>query len=186
MNRRIKDELGNRYGQLIVQRFAGINGHQAWWLCECTCGKDSVVRSGSLRSGNTTSCGCTSKVIPEVARSVRKQATGGHIRIVNGKDVRSAEYRCWRHIKSRCYNPNVPTFNDYGGRGLTVCSQWLQSFPTFLSDMGPKPSPKHSLDRINNDDGYHPANCRWATRTEQARNRRPRRKKTPLTSAATA
>ncbi len=84
----------------------------------------------------------------------------------------SAEYRIWKLMKSRCLNPNFPKYPTYGGRGVRICDRWLNSFATFYADMGPRPSPYHSIDRFPNNDGnYEPSNCRWATRTEQVRNR---------------
>lgn len=82
------------------------------------------------------------------------------------------EHRVWRGMQERCYNARRQDWPDYGGRGITVCDRWRDSFETFLADMGPRPSPKHSVDRIDNAKGYEPGNCRWATATEQARNRR--------------
>lgn len=92
----------------------------------------------------------------------------GHARW-NGK---SPEYRCWRHINIRCHNPNSKSYPRYGGRGITVCAQWRSDFSAFFAEMGPKPSPEHSIERVKNDKGYEPGNCIWATKTEQSRNRR--------------
>jgi len=88
-----------------------------------------------------------------------------------GKD-RTTEYRAWEGMKTRCYNPASPNYKDYGGRGITVCKRWRDSFTAFFTDMGPKPSRVHSLDRKDNSKGYSPSNCRWATHLEQQQNTR--------------
>ncbi len=87
---------------------------------------------------------------------------------------KTAEYACWIGMRRRCYVPTDRSFDLYGGRGITVCDQWRASFANFLADMGPRPSPKHSIDRINNDGNYEPDNCRWATASQQVSNRRSR------------
>lgn len=89
---------------------------------------------------------------------------------------RTPEYRSWKAMKTRCTNTNFPTFKHYGGRGIRICDRWINSFENFFADMGPKPTPKHSLDRIDNNGNYEPSNCRWATQDQQVRNcRRARR-----------
>lgn len=86
---------------------------------------------------------------------------------------KSSEYTIWAGIKQRCLNPKGPSFHDYGGRGIRVCVRWASSFENFLSDMGPRPSHDHSVDRINHNGDYSPENCRWATAKEQHANKRP-------------
>lgn len=94
--------------------------------------------------------------------------------------TRTPEYRAWASMKQRCTNPRVRSWSNYGGRGITVCERWSNSFEFFLEDMGPRPTPAHSLDRIDNDGHYEPGNCRWATASEQRRNDRNNR---PITFA---
>lgn len=91
-------------------------------------------------------------------------------RLINGKRVASGEYRSWQMMKNRCLNPNAQDYRHYGMRGISVCKRWM-SFDAFISDMGPRPTPKHTLERRNGDKNYSPSNCYWATRAEQSRNR---------------
>ena len=93
------------------------------------------------------------------------------MKVVKAKRIRSPEYRAWIALRVRCWNVSNPDFKYYGGRGIKVCARWQYSFANFLADMGKRPTTKHSLDRINNDGNYEPDNCRWATWTEQLRNR---------------
>lgn len=89
------------------------------------------------------------------------------------KGNKSAEYKIWEAMKSRCLNPKAANYGRYGGAGVTICQKWSESFMEFLDEVGRRPSPKHSIDRINSHKGYEPGNCRWATRSEQMKNRRP-------------
>lgn len=128
------------------------NGH-IHIVCRCTCGKEKAVYTPNLIRGKTHSCGCVRKP---------KDFTSTH----------HPEWRIWNGIKSRCYNPNRRSFKDYGGRGISLCREWKDDFKKFLEDMGPRPSPQHSIERIDNDKDYAPDNRKWATMLEQAQNRR--------------
>ena len=89
----------------------------------------------------------------------------------NGRKQQTPEYAAWINMKYRCYNERYKNYENYGGRGIRVCEEWLNSYPTFLKDMGRRPSSKYSINRIDQKVGYKPSNCRWATKTEQSRNR---------------
>ncbi|KKL15314.1 hypothetical protein LCGC14_2068940 [marine sediment metagenome] len=147
------DETGKRYGQLIViSRSKNSPCGRSAWTCVCSCGNTTKIQSGHLRSGKIRSCGC-----------MRGQKHGMH---------RTPEYRAWSHMKERCQNSNVRGYRNYGGRGIEVCGEWINNFQAFYDHIGSKPSPKHSLDRIDNDGNYEPGNVRWATAKIQANNKR--------------
>lgn len=133
------------------------------WICVCSCGSTKNVREDHLRTAKIKSCGCLSSGIR--GSSQRRHGESWH---------RTVEYRAWSSLKNRCYNERNVAYPNYGGRGIKVCSKWLgpYGFENFLEDMGRKPSPKHSIDRINNDGDYCPENCRWATPLDQNRNTR--------------
>lgn len=147
------DRLGQRFGRWTVRAYLG----RSYWLCSCDCGVERKVFGGNLTSGTSASCGC---LRDEIA-SVTSRSHGLS---------KSAEYKVWAGIKRRCLNPNDKAFTNYGGRGITICRRWADSFEAFLQDMGPRPSAQHSIDRIDNAKGYEPGNCRWASRFEQQAN----------------
>ena len=137
-------------------------------IARCDCGREAIVVFKNIKRGGSTGCKTC---------AARKNATK-HGAARTGQNT--AEYRAWCSMITRCTNPNRKKWPDYGGRGITVCERWRNSFENFLADMGPRPSPKHSVDRYPNNDGnYEPGNVRWATKAEQANNRRPRKRRAP-------
>lgn len=151
--------IGKRFGRLTVMRRAE-GTKKTSWVCVCDCGTaERPYRQDNLRYGQTRSCGCVQR---EIVGSIR----------VSHRMTKTPEYRTWLHINSRCTNPKNPSWRLYGGRGITVCKEWANSFEAFYAFMGKRPSRNHSIDRLDPDGNYEPSNCRWATTKEQGRNKR--------------
>ena len=157
------DLVGLNFGKLTVLECLGKTGKYYYYNCICECGNIKSIERINLMSGHTTSCGCFIK-----EKNISRCTTHG----CAGEELKTSEYRIWNHIKERCNNPKDKRYSDWGGRGITICDEWTNSFDTFLFDMGTRPSPKHSIDRIDNNKGYYKENCKWSTKIEQGRNKR--------------
>ncbi len=155
---KFKDLTGLRFGRLTVLGVVSRPAKRIAWHCRCDCGRFRTVRGSALTSGNTKGCGWHRRATRETSPPHGMSKT--------------LIYGIWRTMLSRCRNPKFPTFKRYGARGVRVCERWYK-FENFLSDMGPRPSDNHSLDRIDNAGNYEPGNVRWATKAEQNLNRRP-------------
>jgi len=145
---------GIKHSKLLPIDSTHKNG-RIYWNCVCDCGNITTVQSSKIRSGHTKSCGCLV----------------GSEREFHGKSGEKI-YRVWASIRDRCINKNCHQYERYGGRGITICKEWEESFVSFLDDMGYRPSDKHQIDRIDNDKGYCKENCHWVTRSTNQQNMR--------------
>lgn len=160
--RKAIDLVGVSYGNLtVVSRGANTHINKATWNCICSCGNTHNSTASNLKQGKSKSCGC-----------IRSKRTGNLQR--THSDSNSKEFRSWHAMKTRCLNTKYKRYKDYGGRGITIYLDWITSYASFLAYVGRAPSPKHSIDRIENDGNYEPGNVKWSTPKEQANNRRKR------------
>lgn len=155
------DVIGQRFGLLVVSAELQKAKKQRVVLCKCDCGNIKAIHLSNMRAGHTKSCGCQQK---HAASAANKTHGLTHTR----------EFTIWMNMKSRCNNEKAKDYPSYGGRGISVCKRWIESFASFLLDMGNCPR-GYSIDRIDVNGNYEPSNCRWATSTQQANNTRANR-----------
>lgn len=155
--RTLKDLTGKIFSRLTVVGLHERRGGASYWKCMCECGSERIVIYHSLTQKHTKSCGCLN-----IDNQRERHTTHGA--------AFTKEYNVWRGVKQRCYYPKHSQFKHYGGRGIKMHPSWINSFETFIGDMGPRPSDKYSIDRKDNDGNYEPSNCRWATKGEQSNN----------------
>lgn len=161
------DITGLKFNRLTVIGRAG--RHKCGiitWRARCDCGNETIVTVSNLRSGNTKSCGCF-----HVEAATEQQKKLVAIVTTHGKS-KSPEYKSWQCMIARCCYPADKRYEEYSSRGITICQEWLDSFEAFFAHVGERPSPKHTIDRIDNDKGYFPGNVRWATHLQQNNNKR--------------
>lgn len=160
---KLKDLIGQQFGRLTVMKRGPNRKDKVTWWCTCSCGNKSVlVGTSKLTTGWSTSCGCKRD------ESIRERSVTHGLTPLNGH---VPEYHIWIGMKDRCYNPKNERYERYGARGIYVDALWVNDFGRFYADMGPRPTPKHTLGRENNDGIYSPENCRWETEKQQVRNK---------------
>lgn len=165
----IAQYVGKKFGRLTVLKegsavkYGKTTMRKVW--CKCDCGNEKEIDFNSIKRGKSTSCGCFNK---ENARKLH--TTHGKAMLKPG--VRHPDYCIWMKMKSRCFNPNDKSYNNYGGRGITVCNEWKDSFEHFITDMGWRPNKSYSLERIDYNGNYCPENCKWIHKSQQSRNSR--------------
>lgn len=170
-NGTVNDLNGKSFGRWTVLGFDGrlpIGGNRTrpMWRCECACGTARAVSETTLLSGASKSCGCTQRAAVIAA---------GKASATHGQSRKGGLYTIWVGMKARCYTKSTTSYPRYGGRGIIVCDRWRNSFENFASDMGERPSKRHSLDRLDNDGHYTPENCQWRDIDMQNRNKRNNR-----------
>ena len=164
-------QIGDTYGRLTVIGVAPMRSNASVYVkCRCDCGTAKEIRAWNLRNGHTQSCGCLNREKTNETNRKRLTTHG-----CSPKINRTPEYCTWRSMITRCTNPNCRKWHLYGGRGITICEEWRHDFLAFLEHVGPRPSNKHSIDRIDPDGNYEPGNVRWADIYTQNRNRKKRK-----------
>lgn len=165
MPRKAIDMVGQVFGDYtVIRRDEQNTKHLTKWICKCSgCDTEHSVTRINLVSGASNRCGnCRYK------RNGEMRKVHGHA----GKHDKTPEYQSWRSMKDRCLNPDSSNYIGWGGRGITICQEWIERFEQFLADMGPKPGKSYTLDRIDNEGPYCKSNCKWSTKKEQSRNQR--------------